>query len=85
LYPSIRDHPAGFGHKKYFPVNNRAHAAACSQVTFEQVIKAPNGFKNCNGKPGIGIRPVARIIAGAYIRAAAAPMNTLLRVIPRSW
>src|SRR5665811_2010910 len=40
LCPRIRDHPAGFGYRNYFPVfNNHAHAAACSQVKVEVMIK----------------------------------------------
>ena len=40
LRPRKRDHPAGVGYRNYFPVfNSHAHAAACSQVKVERVIK----------------------------------------------
>jgi len=38
--PRTGDHPAGVGYRNYFPVfNNHAHAAACSQVKVEVMIK----------------------------------------------
>jgi len=36
----MRDHPAAFDYRNYFPVDNRAHAAAFFQVNFERAIKA---------------------------------------------
>ena len=39
LCPRMRDHPAGVGYRNYFFVFNRAHAAACSQVKVEVMIK----------------------------------------------
>jgi hypothetical protein len=36
----VRDHPAGVGYRNYFPVfNGHGHAAACSQLEVEVMIK----------------------------------------------
>jgi hypothetical protein len=40
--------------------------------------------QNFNGEPRSGIRLVARTIAGAHIREAAAPIMMLLRVISKA-
>jgi hypothetical protein len=86
LCPRTRDHPVGFRYRKQFVAVKCGHGAACSQVTVERAIKTPSvelslRIQNCNGKPRTGIRLVARTIAGAQIREAAAPMKRILRVI----
>jgi hypothetical protein len=36
----MRDHPAGVGYRNYFAIfNNHDHAAACSQLEVEVMIK----------------------------------------------
>jgi hypothetical protein len=42
MCPRMRDYPAGGGYRNYFPVFNQAHAAACSQVKIEVMIKTPS-------------------------------------------
>jgi hypothetical protein len=92
FFPRTRDHPVGFGYRKYFAVvKHGRHGAAYSQVTVERVIKTTSvelsqriqelWIQNRNGKPRTGIRLAARTIAGAHIRKAAAPMKMFLRVI----